>query len=146
MERYIVSVHRPSSCGRRLRRIYFSCSLRTPARRRRRLVLRAVYRCKYGVMQFHPTAFMDGLSSRRRTRRRRLPGQFEGERFWSVTRPARGTSHHATSSPGHDSGIREGGVGPKKDHIYLHLDHLDAAMLHNGCCISESARVFSGVD
>jgi succinate dehydrogenase/fumarate reductase flavoprotein subunit len=26
--------------------------------------------------------------------------------------------------------IREGrGVGPKKDQIYLHLDHLDAAML-----------------
>jgi succinate dehydrogenase / fumarate reductase flavoprotein subunit len=26
--------------------------------------------------------------------------------------------------------IREGrGVGPKKDHIYLHLDHLDPAML-----------------
>jgi len=27
--------------------------------------------------------------------------------------------------------IREGrGIGPKKDHIYLHLDHLDPTMLH----------------
>ena len=44
--------------------------------------------------------------------------------------------------------IREGrGVGPKKDHIYLHLDHLDPVMLHERLPgISESARVFSGVD
>jgi succinate dehydrogenase / fumarate reductase flavoprotein subunit len=44
--------------------------------------------------------------------------------------------------------IREGrGVGPKKDHIYLHLDHLDAAMLRERLPgISDSARVFSGVD
>src|SRR6202162_848263 len=44
--------------------------------------------------------------------------------------------------------IREGrGVGPKKDHIYLHLDHLEPAMLHERLPgISESARVFSGVD
>jgi succinate dehydrogenase / fumarate reductase flavoprotein subunit len=44
--------------------------------------------------------------------------------------------------------IREGrGVGPKKDHIHLHLDHLDPAILHERLPgISESARVFSGVD
>src|SRR5450830_653407 len=44
--------------------------------------------------------------------------------------------------------IREGrGVGKDKDHIYLHLDHLDPAMLHERLPgISESARVFSGVD
>ncbi|MFZ5833839.1 MAG: succinate dehydrogenase flavoprotein subunit [Pseudomonadota bacterium] len=44
--------------------------------------------------------------------------------------------------------IREGrGVGPKKDHIYLHLDHLDPAILHERLPgISESARIFSGVD
>src|SRR4029434_2331535 len=44
--------------------------------------------------------------------------------------------------------IREGrGVGPKKDHIYLHLDHLDPTMLHERLPgIAESARVFSGVD
>ncbi len=44
--------------------------------------------------------------------------------------------------------IREGrGVGPNKDHIYLHLDHLDPALLHERLPgISESARVFAGVD
>ena len=38
-------------------------------------------------------------------------------------------------------------MGPKKDHIFLHLDHLEPAMLHERLPgISESARVFSGVD
>ena len=44
--------------------------------------------------------------------------------------------------------IREGrGVGKLKDHIYLHLDHLDPKVLHEQLPgISESARIFSGVD
>jgi len=44
--------------------------------------------------------------------------------------------------------IREGrGVGPKKDHIYLHLDHLPPETLHLRLPgISESARIFAGVD
>ena len=44
--------------------------------------------------------------------------------------------------------IREGrGVGPKKDHIYLHLDHLDPKILHERLPgISESAKIFAGVD
>jgi len=44
--------------------------------------------------------------------------------------------------------IREGrGVGPKKDHIFLHLDHLDPKVLHERLpSISESARIFAGVD
>jgi succinate dehydrogenase / fumarate reductase, flavoprotein subunit len=44
--------------------------------------------------------------------------------------------------------IREGrGVGPKKDHIYLHLDHLDPKLIHERLPgISESARIFAGVD
>jgi succinate dehydrogenase / fumarate reductase flavoprotein subunit len=44
--------------------------------------------------------------------------------------------------------IREGrGVGKHKDHIYLHLDHLDPAILHERLPgISESARIFAGVD
>jgi succinate dehydrogenase / fumarate reductase flavoprotein subunit len=44
--------------------------------------------------------------------------------------------------------IREGrGVGPKKDHIFLHLDHLDPKVLHERLPgISESARIFAGVD
>jgi succinate dehydrogenase / fumarate reductase flavoprotein subunit len=44
--------------------------------------------------------------------------------------------------------IREGrGVGKSKDHIFLHLDHLDPAVLHERLPgISESAKIFAGVD
>jgi succinate dehydrogenase / fumarate reductase flavoprotein subunit len=44
--------------------------------------------------------------------------------------------------------IREGrGVGPRKDHIFLHLDHLDPKILHERLPgISESAKIFAGVD
>jgi len=44
--------------------------------------------------------------------------------------------------------IREGrGVGPQKDHIYLHLDHLDPAILAERLPgITENAKVFAGVD
>jgi len=44
--------------------------------------------------------------------------------------------------------IREGrGVGKLKDHIYLHLDHLDPKVLHERLPgISESSRIFAGVD
>ena len=44
--------------------------------------------------------------------------------------------------------IREGrGVGANKDHIFLHLDHLDPKVLHERLPgISESARIFAGVD
>jgi succinate dehydrogenase / fumarate reductase flavoprotein subunit len=44
--------------------------------------------------------------------------------------------------------IREGrGVGKLKDHIFLHLDHLDPAVLHERLPgITESARIFAGVD
>ena len=44
--------------------------------------------------------------------------------------------------------INEGrGVGKESDHIHLHLDHLDPAILHERLPgISESARVFAGVD
>lgn len=44
--------------------------------------------------------------------------------------------------------IMEGrGVGPNKDHIYLHLDHLDPEILHKRLPgISETAKIFAGVD
>jgi succinate dehydrogenase / fumarate reductase flavoprotein subunit len=44
--------------------------------------------------------------------------------------------------------IREGrGVGKLKDHIHLYLDHLPPAILHERLPgISESARIFAGVD
>jgi succinate dehydrogenase / fumarate reductase flavoprotein subunit len=44
--------------------------------------------------------------------------------------------------------IREGrGCGPKKDHIHLHLEHLDPKVIHERLPgISETAKVFAGVD
>lgn len=44
--------------------------------------------------------------------------------------------------------VREGrGVGPNKDHIFLHLDHLDPKILAERLPgISETAKIFAGVD
>ena len=44
--------------------------------------------------------------------------------------------------------IREGrGVGPQKDHIYLHLEHLGPAVIKERLPgIAESSRIFAGVD
>src|ERR1700744_5999482 len=44
--------------------------------------------------------------------------------------------------------INEGrGCGPRKDYIYLHLEHLGAKLLHERLPgISETARIFAGVD
>jgi len=44
--------------------------------------------------------------------------------------------------------IREGrGVGPERDYIYLHLEHLGAEVIHERLPgIAETARIFAGVD
>ncbi|CAK0778939.1 succinate:quinone oxidoreductase, FAD binding protein [uncultured Gammaproteobacteria bacterium] len=44
--------------------------------------------------------------------------------------------------------IREGrGCGPKKDHIHLHIEHLDPKIVHERLPgISESAKIFANVD
>jgi succinate dehydrogenase / fumarate reductase flavoprotein subunit len=44
--------------------------------------------------------------------------------------------------------IREGrGVGPHKDHIHLHLEHLGAEVIHERLPgIAETAKIFAGVD
>ena len=44
--------------------------------------------------------------------------------------------------------IREGrGCGPKKDHIHLHLEHLDPKIIHERLPgIAETTKIFSGVD
>ncbi len=39
------------------------------------------------------------------------------------------------------------GVGPNKDHAYLHLEHLDPAIIHERLPgIAETSRIFAGVD
>ena len=44
--------------------------------------------------------------------------------------------------------IRDGrGVGANGDHIHLHIEHLDADIIHQRLPgISETARIFAGVD
>ncbi|SLN13989.1 succinate dehydrogenase flavoprotein subunit [Oceanibacterium hippocampi] len=73
----------------------------------------------------------------------------EGERFMERYAPsAKDLASRDVVSRAMTLEIREGrGVGPKKDHIYLHLDHLDPAILHERLPgISESAKIFAGVD
>ena len=73
----------------------------------------------------------------------------EGERFMERYAPsAKDLASRDVVSRSMTVEIREGrGVGPKGDHIYLHLDHLDPDVIHRRLPgISESARVFAGVD
>ncbi len=73
----------------------------------------------------------------------------EGERFMERYAPsAKDLASRDVVSRCMTIEIREGrGVGKDKDHIYLHLDHLDPAVLHERLPgISESARIFAGVD
>jgi succinate dehydrogenase / fumarate reductase flavoprotein subunit len=73
----------------------------------------------------------------------------EGERFMERYAPsAKDLASRDVVSRAMTIEIREGrGVGPKKDHIYLHLDHLDPAILAERLPgITESARIFAGVD
>lgn len=72
-----------------------------------------------------------------------------GERFMERYAPsAKDLASRDVVSRAMTMEILEGrGVGPLKDHIYLHLDHLPAELLHERLPgISESARVFAGVD
>ena len=73
----------------------------------------------------------------------------EGERFMERYAPsAKDLASRDVVSRSMTMEIREGrGVGKFKDHIYLHLDHLDPKVLHERLPgISESARIFAGVD
>ncbi len=73
----------------------------------------------------------------------------EGERFMERYAPsAKDLASRDVVSRAMTIEIREGrGVGPNKDHIYLHLDHLDPAVLAERLPgISETAKIFAGVD
>ncbi|MGI6244808.1 MAG: succinate dehydrogenase flavoprotein subunit [Pseudochelatococcus sp.] len=73
----------------------------------------------------------------------------EGERFMERYAPsAKDLASRDVVSRSMTIEIREGrGVGKNKDHIYLHLDHLDPAILAERLPgISESAHIFAGVD
>merc|ERR1712032_1130059 len=73
----------------------------------------------------------------------------EGERFMERYSPsAKDLASRDVVSRRMTMEIREGrGVGAKKDHIYLHLDHLPADLLAERLPgISETAAIFAGVD
>ncbi|MFQ5347429.1 MAG: succinate dehydrogenase flavoprotein subunit [Rhodothalassiaceae bacterium] len=73
----------------------------------------------------------------------------EGERFMERYAPtAKDLASRDVVSRAMTIEIREGrGVGPRKDHIYLHLEHLPAEVLHERLPgISESSKIFAGVD
>ncbi|PKA65991.1 Succinate dehydrogenase [ubiquinone] flavoprotein subunit, mitochondrial [Apostasia shenzhenica] len=73
----------------------------------------------------------------------------EGERFMERYAPtAKDLASRDVVSRSMTMEIREGrGVGPLKDHIYLHLNHLPPEVLKERLPgISETAAIFSGVD
>jgi succinate dehydrogenase flavoprotein subunit len=134
-------------------RIYFSCtSAHTCTGDGGGMVLRAGLPLQdMEFMQFHPTGIYGAgclITEGARGEGGYLVNS-EGERFMERYAPsARDLASRDIVSRAMTLEIREGrGVGPKKDHIFLHLDHLDPAMLQERLPgISESSRVFSGVD
>jgi succinate dehydrogenase / fumarate reductase, flavoprotein subunit len=73
----------------------------------------------------------------------------EGERFMERYAPSvKDLAPRDMVSRAMTMEIRDGrGVGKNKDHIFLHLDHLDPKILHERLPgISESAKIFAGVD
>ncbi|MFO1069002.1 MAG: succinate dehydrogenase flavoprotein subunit [Geminicoccaceae bacterium] len=73
----------------------------------------------------------------------------EGERFMERYAPtAKDLASRDVVSRAMTIEINEGrGCGPGKDHIHLHLEHLDPKLLHERLPgISETARIFAGVD
>jgi succinate dehydrogenase / fumarate reductase flavoprotein subunit len=134
-------------------RIYFSCtSAHTCTGDGGGIVLRAGLPLQdMEFMQFHPTGIYGAgclITEGARGEGGYLVNS-EGERFMERYAPsARDLASRDVVSRAMTMEIREGrGVGPKKDHIFLHLDHLEPAMLHERLPgISESARIFSGVD
>jgi len=73
----------------------------------------------------------------------------EGERFMERYAPsAKDLASRDVVSRSMSLEIREGrGIGPKKDHIHLHIEHLDPDLINERLPgISETARIFAGVD